>query len=190
VILSNKVCGGWGNQRLAFINTVTLFENDEQIGYDNLLQVLENTEGSWKLLSLTGDAGIIARLQAKSLVLKDGAGSDAQLQPPTLIAPADGASFSRWPVEERPWLEWTSAGGGFLYLIEAQFTNPPRPGQAETLWSGTGFRLISPVNPDVLKIRTRATFGAGQQPHRWRVWAIDENGFTTRSEWRVVNYIN
>ena len=33
-------------------------------------------------------------------------------------------------------------------------------------------------------------FGAGQQPHRWRIWAIDENGFTTRSEWRVVNYLN
>lgn len=185
-ISRNRICGGWGNQRLAFINTVTQFENETTVGYGNLLEVLTSTGGQWRLLSLSSDPRIIARLQQAEFVLKPTSDSDPQLEPPTLIGPADGAFFRRWPAEERPLLEWTSAGkGSILYLVEAQFTNPRRRGETETLWSGRGFTLIPPVG-----LKTRATFGAGQQPHRWRIWAIDENGFCVRSDWRVVNYLN
>ena len=190
-ISRSKVCGGWGNQRLAFINTVTQFENDEAVGHGNLLEVLTNTEGQWRLLSLSSDPRIIASLQQAEFLLKPTSDSDSQLEAPTLIGPADRAFFRRWPPEERPLLEWTSAGkGSILYLVEAQFTSPPRRGESESLWSGRGFTLIPSGSPGATKLKTRATFGAGQQPHRWRIWAIDANGFTVRSDWRVVNYIN
>jgi len=187
-----KVCGGWGNHRLAFVNTVTSFENYNRLGYGNLLEVLAKTENNWKLLSLTADSRIIRTLQQQVFAFKTNDDSESELRAPTPIAPADGASFSRWPVEERPELEWTRAGNEpILYLVEAHFTNPrPPQGQSEVLWWGRGFNLVPPTNGDVLTIKAKATFGAGKQPHRWRIWAIDENGFTTRSEWRVVNYLN
>jgi hypothetical protein len=186
-----KVCSGWGNHRLAFVNTVTRFENDQRLGYATLLAVLTNTQGDWKLLSLSTYPTLIRNLQQQPFVLNTAGDSESQLEPPALIAPADGASFRRWPMEERPLLEWSRAGiGSTLYLVEAQFTNTPRAGQTKTLWAGRGFNLVSPFDAGAVTIRSRAAFGAGQQPHRWRIWAIDENGFTVRSDWRVVNYIN
>jgi hypothetical protein len=41
-----------------------------------------------------------------------------------------------------------------------------------------------------MTIKLKATFGAGMQPHRWRIWAISDDGEVVRSEWRVVNYLN
>lgn len=185
------VCNGWGNHRLAFVNTVTRFENDQRLGRATLLAVLTNTRGDWKLLSLSNYPTIIRSLQQQPFVLKTAGDSESRLEPPALIAPAHGAAFRRWPPEERPLLEWSRAGiGSTLYLVEAQFTNTPRAGQTKTVWAGRGFNLVSTFDADALTIRSRAAFGAGQQPHRWRVWAIDENGFTVRSDWRVVNYIN
>jgi len=193
VVSSVKVCGGWGNQRLAFINTMTRFESSQTVGYGNLLEVLTNTEGQWKLISLSTDSRIIATLQQNGIVLKDAGDAHSALEPPMLISPADGALFNRWPAEERPMLEWARASRStVVYLVEAQFTNPPRRGQTETLWASNGFTMApsTSVNGLTLSITIRASFGIGQQPHRWRVWAIDENGFTARSEWRVVNYVN
>jgi len=191
VISKVKICSGWGNYRLAFVNTVTRFENDQRLGYATLLTVLTNTQGDWKVLSLSTYPIMIRNLQQQPFVLNTAGDAESRLEPLTLIAPAHNASFRRWPMEERPLLEWSRASNGpTLYLVEAQFTNTPRAGQTKTLWAGRGFNLVSPVDVHGLTIRSRAVFGAGQQPHRWRIWAIDENGFTVRSDWRVVNYIN
>jgi len=192
VISQIKVCGGWGNSRLAFVDTVTSFENTSRLGTRNLLEVLAKAENGWKLLSLGEDPRIIKVLEQQAPTLKTTGDAGSELHAAMLLGPTDGAFFKRWPVEERPELEWARAGNGsIVYLIEAQFTNPrPPQGQSEILWSDRGFNLVPSVDQDALTIKAKATFGAGQQPHRWRIWAIDENGFTTRSEWRVVNYLN
>ena len=171
---------------------MTSFENTSRLGTRNLLEVLAKAENGWKLLSLGEDPRIIKVLEQQAPTLKTTGDAGSELHAAMLLGPTDGAFFKRWPVEERPELEWARAGNGsIVYLIEAQFTNPrPPQGQSEILWSDRGFNLVPSVDQDALTIKAKATFGAGQQPHRWRIWAIDENGFTTRSEWRVVNYLN
>ena len=39
-------------------------------------------------------------------------------------------------------------------------------------------------------IKMRAPFGAGAQPHRWRVWAIGPHGETALSQWRRIDFSN
>lgn len=184
VISGIKMCGGWGNQQLAFINTVTSFESADHVGSRSLLAVVAKAESSWKLLLLGEDPGIIRTLQQQAPALTINGDAASELQAPMPMAPADGAFFSRWPLEERPELVWTKTGNGpVIYLVESQFKSGGR-------WSGRGFILARSVSQDALTIKVRATFGAGMQPHRWRIWAINEGGSTARSEWRVVNYLN
>lgn len=184
VILGVKMCGGWGNQQLAFINTVTSFESVDHLGSLSLLAVMTKAEGTWKLILLGEDPRIVKTLQQRAPALTISGDAASELQAPMLMAPADGAFFSRWPLEERPELVWTKTGNGpVIYLVESQFKSGGR-------WWGRGFVLVPSFNKDALTIKIRATFGVGRQPHRWRIWAITEGGDAARSEWRVVNYLN
>ena len=179
-----EVCGGWGNNRLAFVHTVAALESKDLLGFESLLLVAAKSGGHWQLLSLGRGSDIAKKLQARVRLLAPGSAPDVSLQVPSLVAPVDQAYFKRWPAEERPLVEWTTAGvGAVTYLLEWQY-------QSRRLWYGSVFEIADGTEANGPTIKLKATFGIGMQPHRWRIWAIGEGGEVARSEWRVVNYLD
>jgi hypothetical protein len=181
VVSEVQTCGWWANRRVAFVNTVTSFESTDRIGRQSLLVAAANTDGRWRLLMLGDSPKIVDTLQRRAPLLD--AYTQVTLEAPMLLKPADQVLSSRVP-KDRPELEWTETGTGRpIYLVEWQF-------RSNREWWGSGFELVERRYEATSTIKIKAMFGVGRQPHRWRIWAINDGGEVARSEWRVVNYIN
>jgi TIR domain len=175
-----RICGVWGNRRLAFVNTAILFQGVTALGQRSSLVVLTRPGSSWELKLISRDVRIISKLSEQLPKLANDT-DGAHLQPPSLRDPPDQARLPRSP--ERPVLEWDNSGlQTTAYLIESQFESRP------AAWSGSAFELV--LQRAARTIRVGAPFGVGMQPHRWRIWAIDKNGGTAISGWRTINYTN
>jgi hypothetical protein len=177
-----KTCGMWGNQRLAFVNTLVLFERGPMIGHQQLVTIFAKQNSSWQLLHLYEYADLIKELRrTHPTFLEDSA--PMSLQRASWISPPEQTTFLRFPVELRPTLEWTKAAEGkIIYLVETQIRD--RSG-----WYQNRFKLISePGDEGTIKIQ--APHGVGMQPHRIRIWAIDQSGDITVGDWRVINFRN
>ena len=84
-------------------------------------------------------------------------------------------------------ISWRHGGAAF-FLIEWQFGQ--RNGND---WEGSGFAFVpakAGTPSDQASIAMQAPFGVGQQPHRWRVWAVSDRGDVARSGWRTLFYTN
>src|SRR5262245_31583847 len=100
------------------------------------------------------------------------------LDPPLLIAPRDGAAFSSYPRTLE--MHWSEVPGAVSYGVEVDYHH-------EAVWNldagGTDF---------VKETLTRPAYTmdfVGNQPGRWRAWAIDREGRRgEKSEWRVFTW--
>lgn len=188
-----KTCGAWGNRNLAFIDAVATFESANEVGYRSLLAIVGGDDDRPRLLALGASRDLIGVLRRNQQMLDDGR-TPISIDPPLLVKPADRSSQDRMPVGERPTLEWRrpSNGGPFFYLIEAQLAEggTDRPEH----WRDNRFFLVAEefrrIGKGAAVVRLRAPFGAGHQPYRWRIWAIDRGGNAARSEWRIIFYRN
>lgn len=100
----------------------------------------------------------------------------------TLLAPADHAQLQRFP---RPEIEWSTVDAPLAtYVVESQFSIR---NLGKEFWGPSGIELVSPVSVGP-SIRMQAPFGGGEDPHRWRVWAISKAGIVSTSEWRVMTF--
>jgi len=177
-----RICGIWGNRRLAFVNTAILFQSATALGQRSSLVVLTRASSSWELKLISRDVRIISKLSEQLPKLANDT-DGGHLQPPSLRDPPDQARLPRFPESERPVLEWDNSGlQTAAYLVESQFEESP------AAWSDSAFELVLQRAPRT--IRVGAPFGVGMQPHRWRIWAIDKNGGTAISGWRTINYTN
>jgi len=70
-----------------------------------------------------------------------------------------------------------------VYLVQSQFYDSQN-------WSEGHFWLTNSREKGASSIKVTAPFGVGAQPHRWRVWAIFNNGEVSLSEWRTIEYTN
>lgn len=176
-----KTCGMWGNQRLAFVNTLVSVERGPVIGHQHLVTILSKTNATWQLLHLYEYTDLIKELRnSQANFLQDG--PPLSLQKATWISPPEQTSFLRFPVDQRPMLEWTRAADSkVIYLVETQIRDRD--------WFQNRFKLVSNPN-DEATIKLQAPHGVGMQPHRIRVWAIDQTGDITVSDWRVINFRN
>jgi len=177
-----RICGIWGNRRLAFVNTAILFQSATALGHRSSLVVLTRAGSSWELKLISRDVRIIRKLSEQLPKLANDT-DGGHLQAPSLRDPPDQARLPRFPESERPVLEWDNSGlQTAAYLIESQFEESP------AAWSDSAFELVLQRAPRT--VRVGAPFGVGMQPHRWRIWAIDKNGGTAISGWRTINYTN
>jgi hypothetical protein len=167
----------WGNKRLAFVNTAVLYESPKSLGQLTKLIVLTRPDAYWEVKLVGQDVRIVSELA--SAIPKLGSDTTARMQVPALLHPSDQASVPRLP--DGPQLQWTNVSAT-AYLIESQFEGGPQ-------WSENTLDLALPRSGERIIKRT-ATFGVGKQPHRWRIWAIDEAGHVLLSEWRVINFTN
>jgi hypothetical protein len=110
--------------------------------------------------------------------LQEGQAED--VQEVALLGPVDHAKIPRWPAGQ---LEWKTSGPNVVgYVVESQFGQLGREN-----WSSSSIRPVPPA-VGAPSIEIRIPFGSGQQPHRWRVWAIGKTGVISISEWRTVDF--
>jgi hypothetical protein len=171
------ICGFWGNRNLAFLDSIVTSESEKRLGWTDVLIIMEKKAASWELANLGGNSDVIMKLN-KETKLAEGT-SDALQNDLKITGPPDGIKSTR---DSKPSLEWEWQGDAtsiVVYLLESQFG-------WNSEWSGSHF---APVQPQK-NIKMIAPFGVGAQPHRWRVWAIDRNGSTIRSNWSTIVYTN
>jgi len=101
-----------------------------------------------------------------------------------LVGPRDKASFPRFPIG--PTIEWTVASGtGLSFIVESQFG---QPGDKES-WSQSYLKFVDvPETQQAFAIT--APFGVGAQPHRWRIWTLNQSGSISISDWREIDFTN
>ena len=173
----------FGNSRLAFILMSSVGQGEKTFGMEHLALVLRKVGALWKVLVYL--PGPLPRLEdiLKSfdrLELENG--RPEAVAKISLISPADHARIPRYPRGELEWkpLDLSPAE----YVVEHQFGQP-----GQDLWSSSSILPISPSRGESL-IRMQIPFGVGQQPHRWRVWAISKTGDVSMSDWRTVDFTN
>jgi len=173
----------FGNSRLAFVLLSAVGQGEKTFGMDHWAAVLRRAEDRWKVLLFL--PGRLPELENwlrsfDRLRLEDG-------QPETipkirLVSPVDHAQIPRWPPGD---LEWAALDQlPAAYVIECQFGQTDRE-----LWSPSRIRLVSPAHSGPL-VSTKIFFGAGHQPHRWRLWAIGGTGVVSTSDWRTIDFTN
>jgi hypothetical protein len=178
-VKETQVCAAWGNERIAFVNTLSCFDGTHTIGHKSLTVVLKKEEGAWRLRLISDAGNIVDKLYERTSRLS-GVRPAARIDPAVVLAPPDGAKFDD-RFNGRPMLEWMSSGvDDIIYLVEWQFEGVG--------WSGSGFDVIPADQTRDEKITVRAPFGVGAQPHRWRVWAIDGIGESYITNWRRIVY--
>ena len=63
-----RICGVWGNRRLAFVNTAILFQSATALGQRSSLVVLTRPDSSWELKVISRDVRITRKLSHWSTV--------------------------------------------------------------------------------------------------------------------------
>jgi len=174
--LNLTICEFWGNQNIAFLNTTVTYEAEKSLGWVSLLVIMERKDSSWELVTSGDNVSLITELN-KEVRLVDTSHKTPLQNNLKIIGPPDGIESTR---TSKPSLEWEWSGdikSIACYLIEAQFGSDGE-------WSGSHFRLIPPQK----NVKQVAHFGVGAQPHRWKVWVIDNKGSIVRSSWSTINY--
>lgn len=184
--LTNKVVSvdpliTFGNSRLAFVLVSSVGQGERSFGIEHSALVLRKAGDLWKVfLYLPAALPDLERILKSfdRLELKNG-----QPEAPAkirLISPVDHARIARYPKGELEWapLEQLPAA----YVVESQYGQP-----GQDLWSTSWILVVSPSRGESL-VRMEIPFGVGQQPHRWRVWAIGETGNISVSDWRTVDF--
>ncbi|MGD0695176.1 MAG: redoxin domain-containing protein [Terriglobia bacterium] len=185
-LLSVEPLATFGNSRLAFVLLAAVGEGDQSFGLTHFGVFLRNTGTHWKVWFFLRDRplpDLEQVLQSFDRLGLEEAG--AQITPKVmLLAPADHAQLQRFP---RPEIEWSTVDAPLAtYVVESQFSIR---NLGKEFWGPSEIELVSPVSVGP-SIRMQAPFGGGEDPHRWRVWAISKAGIVSTSEWRVMNFTN
>jgi hypothetical protein len=173
----------FGDSRLAFVLTSAVCRQDKALGIAHSALVLRKVEGRWKVLLFLD--GALPELEAllkhfDKMQLQDG--PQETLPVVKIRAPEDHAKIARFSSGE---LQWEAVNSLLsVYLVESQYSNP----RADN-WSTSRIAFVSPPRHNPL-VTTQIPFGAGKQPHRWRVWAISTTGDVSISDWRIIDFTN
>ena len=96
-----RVCDGWGNDRIAFVEVIASFEARDEVGYRTFLGAVASVDDRPRVLMLGDSNSVIPVLQRQAPPFHDDAPA-AVLQPPTIMTPDDGATATRMPPASRP----------------------------------------------------------------------------------------
>ena len=175
------VCGGWGNERLAFVTVNASYQADTTTGHASLLLAFRNTSSLWRLLVATRDPvsnrQFVTLLPAFSKMLARDIPADPVPTPATLRSPENG----RFPLPANSArfgdFEWQSSTGEDVVAEIAEFGYQD---EARLV-------LLPRRNPGVLR---HVHVSAGQLwttggEWAWRVWSITRSGELAFSEVRT-----
>ncbi|NCF13028.1 MAG: hypothetical protein GWP68_06590 [Verrucomicrobiaceae bacterium] len=191
-----KAFGVSGTDRLALglvtatVDTPSKDDRMAQLGQTRTLFIFRREhEGEWKLIATRGVGGHEPWIWDMLRDLRNAKPQEQEsvtIETPKLLSPPDGARRSRLQMPDIAWV-----GGGddaVKYVVEAQWGS-----RGTDQWYLSNFDVFSKKAIEQGEngvIKMRAPFGAGAQPHRWRVWAIGPHGETALSQWRRIDFSN
>ena len=118
--------------------------------------------------------------------LKKGDSSSASLEAPRPYSPADGTEFFHFPRLTR--LEWSAVPAAETYTVEVEYCIGGYPPQRECKDPRPLMGLKVPPMAGIQGTSYEFSF-LGNQPGRWRVWAVDALGRPGRkSDWIMFFY--
>jgi hypothetical protein len=180
----------FGNGRLAYAAiSVGGWSRGGKVDCGGVMQsflVLRKGDDGWKVLLLTpnvsleravGFAGQFNQLHLSML------GTVAP-SAPVLLSPFDGERQTRFPKQDISWKQ--NAPYPAAYAVESRYGDPSGE---EASYRASILDFVNPGSYGEI-VQMPAPFGIGKQPHRWRVWAIGNDGSVTLSEWRTVWFTN
>ncbi len=171
----------FGNSRLAFVLLAAVGEGDKTFGMAHFGVILRKTGAVWKVwlfLPAQPLPDLEHLLQSfDDLGLKE---TGAQTVPKvTLLTPAGPAQPSP---SSPPDVEWSTVDTPLAtYVVESQISQAEKDS-----WTPSRLEFVSPISVGP-SVRTKAPLVAGEQPRRWRVWAISKAGIVSTSDWRVID---
>ena len=173
----------FGDSKLAFVLMGAVCQREKTFGMLHLALVLRKAEGSWKVLLFLEGAlphleGVLRSFDR--LMVQDGPPETVPVV--KLMEPADQARIARYPRGELAWQ--TADSPVSTYLVESQFSQP-----GSSNWTLSRVQFVPPPQSEPL-VKVEIPFGVGQQPHRWRIWAIGRTGDVSISEWRTIDFTN
>jgi hypothetical protein len=155
-------------------------------GLMNSFVLLRKRSGGWKVLLLMPSVSLPQAVSfgdnfnSLSLSVAKGISPAA----PVLLAPHDGEPQTRFPKQDISWQQGSTRPAA--YVVEVRVG---QPGGADASYGSSMIYFADPAQyGDVVQMPM--PFGVGQQPHRWRVWAVGKDGQIALSEWRTVNFTN
>ncbi len=173
------VCGGWGNERLAFVTVNASYQGNTTIGHAALLLAFRKTSSLWRLLVVARDPvsnrQFAARLPVLSAMLSRDLPAGQVPRPATLVSPRNGAfpvpansaRFGDFAWQSSPdedvvaeVAEFSYHDDARLFLLPAERSNRRRRVSAGELWT------------------TRGDWA-------WRVWSITRSGEMSISDVRT-----
>jgi hypothetical protein len=109
---------------------------------------------------------------------------DSPPDAPELLAPFDGARQTRDPKESISWRQ--DVPRPVAYAVEWRYGMPSGD---EASYSPSFISIVAAIDYGDI-VRIPEPFGAGVQPHRWRIWAIGKDGQVALGEWRTIQFTN
>jgi len=171
------VCGGWGNERLAFVTVNASYQAD-RIGHAALVLVFRRTSSTWQLLVAARDPvsnrDFVRRLPALDRILATDSAAGTVPGPATLTSPEDG----RYPIPEigRRFGEFkwqsSSAEGVVAEVAEFSYKNDAR------------LFLLTAPKPGASRQLPEYLWTTGGE-WAWRVWSITRTGEVAFSQART-----
>jgi hypothetical protein len=164
-----QVCAITGNQRLAFVKTVSSFEvKNGQLGRKTILAVLRKEADKWRLLTITDDPRIrdleyVLPDISRALINEAGA---AAILPATLLNHTKAAIGQRFG--EFTWRPGASTDV-FCEIAEFEYENATR------------LFIFFPVSSPVGRV-SEGNLWSTDGPWHWRIWTIARNGRLSLSE--------
>ena len=171
------VCGGWGNERLAFVAVNASYQAD-RIGHAALVLAFRRTSSTWQLLVAARDPvsnrDFVRRLPALDRILATDSAAGTVPGPATLTSPEDG----RYPIPEigRRFGEFkwqsSSAEGVVAEVAEFSYKNDAR------------LFLLTAPKPGASRQLPEHLWTTGGE-WAWRVWSITRTGEVAFSQART-----
>ncbi len=180
------VCSLFGNDRLAFSKTVTVFEKPNAIGHQASILAVRRNGGSWRLLGVTSDTGPSRRiLFQRSATAKALSGGSNTFSPDASLLlypennarpqPADGAKYGmfRW----RP----SDNANIAMEMLETVCRNERRQ-----VFSTLAMQLKPPSHEKYTPGEHSASWISKRAQCKWRVWRVARSGEIAFSETRYI----
>ena len=180
----------FGNGRLAYAavasEAMSTSGSSQCSGVMYSFVVLRKRYEGWKVLllmphvTLEQAVGFAHQFDQLHLATAEGYAPDA----PELLSPFDGESQTRFPKQDVSWRQ--DVPRPVAYVVESSFG---MPSGSLASYSPSRISIVAAIDYGDI-VRIPEPFGAGRQPHRWRIWAIGKDGQLALSEWRTVQFIN
>ena len=173
------VCGGWGNERLAFVTVNAAYQSDTAVGHASLLLAFRKVASRWQLLVAARDPvsnrDFVAQLPTLSKMLAGEVAAGPVPAPGTFRSPQNG----RFPIPAKGArfgdFEWQSSTSDDVVAEIAEFTYP----------DDARLFLLRPRKPGaVLRVSTGQLWTTRGE-WAWRVWSITRSGEIAFSQSRT-----